>query len=109
MGQPDSQVSGTCKIYKGIDSPCKIKGLLYKYFYMMFGIYGCGGLFVLLEFSSVKDGNYSAFIFNTMIIGGIVLAIKIYFTKMSNKKKIRQSKQRVYISTRPIYKSLKSK
>lgn len=109
MKQKTVMNTGTCKIYKGIDSPCKIKGLLYRYFYMMFGAYGFGGLLLLLEFSSVKDGNYSTFIFHSMIIGGIVFAIKIYFTKMSNKKKIRPSNRRVYISTRTIYKSLKSK
>lgn len=108
MEQETKHKTCTCKIYKGIDSPCKIKGLLYKYFYMMLVVYGFGGLMILLEFSSVKSGNYGTFFLNSMIICGIVLAIRKYFTKMSNKKKIRPSNKRVYLSTRSIFKSLKS-
>ncbi|MBP1615591.1 MAG: hypothetical protein H6Q13_3039 [Bacteroidetes bacterium] len=108
MEQETVKTAGTCKIYKGIDTPCKIKGLLYRYFYMMFGVYGCGGLFCLIDFSSTsKSGNYGEFAVDAAITGAIVFAIKIYFTRMSNKKKIRSSNKRVYVSTRNIYKSVK--
>lgn len=107
MEQDNYEVVRSCKIYKGIDTPCKIKGLICKYFYLMFVFYGFGGLILMLEFSSVKDGNYSDFIFKAIIIGIIILIVRIYFIKISNKKKIKLSKKRVYISTRPLYKSLK--
>lgn len=100
----------TCKIYKGIDTPCKIKGMLYRYFYMMFAVYGLAGLILLLDFSgATQSGKYTSFIIEAIATGVGVLAIRIYFTKKSQKKKITDSNKRVYISVRNMYKSLKSK
>lgn len=99
-----------CKIYKGIDTPCKIKGMLSNYFYMMFAVYGLAGLMVLLNLSSASQtGEYGEFLIEASLIGAGVLFVKIYFTKKSNIKKIKKSNQRIYASPRSIYKSLKRK
>lgn len=42
-----------CKVYRGLDSPCKIKGLLSHYFYIVFCAYLVSFVFVLFSFSSI--------------------------------------------------------
>ena len=52
-----------CKVYRGLDSPCKIKGLLSHYFYIVFCAYLVSFVFVLFSFSSIlQKGTVLSFL-----------------------------------------------
>lgn len=47
-----------CKVYRGLDSPCKIKGLLSHYFYIVFCAYLVSFVFCPVFFQfDFAEGN----------------------------------------------------
>ena len=96
-----------CKVYRGLDSPCKIKGLLSHYFYIVFCAYLVSFVFVLFSFSSIlQKGTVLSFLMEAVIELGIPTALYVYFYRKSDKVKIRKDNRVITISNRGLYRAL---
>lgn len=96
-----------CKVYRGLDSPCKIKGLLSHYFYIVFYAYLVSFVFVLFSFSSIlQKGTVLPFLVEAVIELGIPTALYVYFYRKSDKVKIRKDNRVITISNRGLYRAL---
>ena len=99
--------SMNCKVYRGLDSPCKIKGLLSHYFYIVFCAYLVSFVFVLFSFSSIlQKGTVLSFLMEAVIELGIPTALYVYFYRKSDKVKIRKDNRVITISNRGLYRAL---
>jgi len=99
-----------CKVYKGLDTPCKIKGVLSRYFYMIF----CSAMmsFVLLVMSAsslLKDGSFFSFAIEAIFELGITVVLYSFFYKRSNKEKIKLDRRVTTVSNRALFKALNKK
>ena len=84
-----------CKVYRGLDSPCKIKGVLSHYFYIVFCAYLVSFVFVLFSFSSIlQNGTVLSFLVEAVIELGIPTV------------KIRKDNRVITISNRGLYRAL---
>ena len=96
-----------CKVYRGLDSPCKIKGVLSHYFYIVFCAYLVSFVFVLFSFSSIlQKGTVLSFLVEAVIELGIPTALYVYFYRKSDKVKIRKDNRVITISNRGLYRAL---
>lgn len=99
-----------CRVYKGMDTPCKIRGLFSRYFYvvLMIGILNIGILSSSLT-SLLSHGGLSDFVLECAIGVGILFFAYSFFYKRSNFPKIKESKKVCTISNRELYNSLNNK
>ena len=101
------QQLGIGKVYRGLDSPCKIKGVLSHYFYIVFCAYLVSFVFVLFSFSSIlQKGTVLSFLVEAVIELGIPTALYVYFYRKSDKVKIRKDNRVITISNRGLYRAL---
>lgn len=99
-----------CKVYRGLDSPCKIKGLLSRYFYIVFCAYLMSFVFILFSFSSIlQKGTVLSFFLEAAIELGIPTALYVYFYRKSDKVKIRKDNRVITVSNRGLYRALKQR
>lgn len=97
----------TCKVYKGLDTPCMIKGVLSRYFYIVFSAFLLSFVFVLISFSSMlSDGTIISFLGEAFFEFGMPIGLYVVFYKRSNKSKIKKNSQVVTISNRELYRAL---
>lgn len=98
----------TCKVYKGLNSPCKIKGLTSRYFYIMAILSMLACVFLYLSVSSAfNTGDIFSLGVDALLIIGSLVIIYNYLYKRSNVPKIRIDKGEYTISNRDLYKTLK--
>lgn len=97
-----------CKVYKGLDSPCKIKGLIAKYFYIVFALALLGGVILCMSISSLAStGSLSGFLTDLFFVLGTLIVLYIFFSKKSKQLKIKDDKRILTISNRSLYNALK--
>lgn len=98
-----------CKVYKGLNQPCKIKGVYKNYFYIMFTSVIVGGMSIGLNLNSlIKDGSFS-FFSKVFFIVITLIAFYAYFYNKSNKPKRKLDRNIHTISNRTLYKTLNMK
>ncbi len=99
-----------CKVYKGLDTPCKIKGVLSRYFYMVFSTVLLSFVFVLISFTSMLgEGSVGSFLGELLFEFGIPVALYVVFYKKSNKSKIKKDLRTVTVSNRELFRTLNKK
>lgn len=97
----------TCRVYKGLDTPCKIKGVLSKYFYILFCTFLMALLFLMSSFGSLlKDGTFNSFLVEVTFEIGIPILMYVVFYKKSNVTRIKRDYRIFTISNRALYRAL---
>lgn len=99
-----------CKVYRGLDTPCKIKGVYSRYFYIVFVV---GMMTVMLVFTSVssalRGGTFSSLIIEVIFELMIPIGIYGFFYKLSNRPKIKSDMKVSTVSNRWLYKTLQKR
>lgn len=96
-----------CHIYKGIGTPCKLRGVNTKYFYIMFCAVMLAGIMALSSLTGLIHGkSFFSFIAELLVEVGILIAMYVYFYRKSNKRKIHIDTRPRLISNRILYKRL---
>ncbi|NDV83435.1 hypothetical protein D0T87_15800 [Bacteroides sp. 51] len=97
----------TCRVYKGLDTPCLIKGVYSQYFYIIF--LSCilvGVVFVTNVMACLKGAPISSLLMNTIFsLLGVGLVYK-YFSKRSHRPKITPDNREITYSNRELYQAI---
>lgn len=99
------------KVRKGIESPCKIRGLLVQDFYRMLGYCGFAAALLLLEVRSWLEDSTGAgellVMFLLLAAGGLLLLRK--FNKNASRKKYRPPYWEKTVTNRSVRSTLMRK
>lgn len=97
------------KVRKGLETPLKIHGMISNYFFMYSAIGGVLGLLLFTKFLGLISGKTSFFSFGlTAIVSALIFfAVRAFFIKKSNTKKMNFGRQVTFISNRDLLKSIK--
>lgn len=99
-----------CKVYKGLDSPCKIKGLISKYFYFVFLGALVGAVFMCMSISSFfQTGDKLSFFMDLFVVIVLLITLYWFFYKRSNLPKINKDRITATITNRDLYIALNKK
>lgn len=98
----------TCKVYKGLETHCKIHGLYSHYFYMMFSILLMGGVVVGLGIILLlRAGFFGAVFFLLCLFLSMLAGMYRVLYKRSNQSKIKQNRMESTVSNCELYSVLK--
>jgi hypothetical protein len=98
----------SCKVYKGLDTTCKIKGLFSKYFYIVFVVALASVMFICMSLSALLRGSsLMGFVIETLMSLVGLGALYGYFYKRSNLPKIKKDFRELTISNRELYRIIK--
>lgn len=99
----------TCKVYKGLDIPCKIKGLLSKHFYIVFSCCLLDIAFLCMTLNTlILTWNFTQLIIELCVEIGLLLGVYRFFHQRSNIPKLKINKNEITISNRDLFKNLKN-
>ena len=99
-----------CKVYKGLDSPCRIKGLLTRFFYIMFIMRIMSiGAFIMCLIELMETGDMGSFIMGVVILVGILAVCQRIFYRRSNIPKVKMDKVIYTVTNREIYNVINNK
>ena len=99
-----------CKVYKGLDSPCRIKGLLTRFFYVMFIMRIMSvGAFIMFLIELMGTGDMGSFVISVAILVGILAVCQRIFYRRSNIPKVKMNKAIYTITNRELYKVINNK
>lgn len=96
-----------CKVYKGLNSPCKVKGLYVHHFYTLFGAAIFEGAILCFDLVSLTTAEGRTGFFIKVIIAVLILFILYtHFYRVSNQPKRRENKKICTISNRELFSAL---
>lgn len=99
-----------CKVYKGLNSPCKVKGLFVHHFYTLFGASIFGGAILCFDLVSLtKVEERSGFIVKAIIVILILFLLYTHFHHVSNQPKRKINKKMCTVSNRELFTALNKK
>ena len=99
-----------CKVYKGLDTPCKIKGLYSKYFYMMFVAALGAVMFLCMSLSSLLRGSsLFGFVLELLLEIGALCVLYAILYKRFNLPKRQEDYRILTISNRWLFNTLNLK
>ncbi len=99
-----------CMVYKGLDSPCKIRGLISKYFYIVFAVALIELMLLGMSILTLlQTGNKIDFFMGFFIEGLILGVLYRFFYKRSNVPKLSNKPIIITITNRDLYKNLNKK
>lgn len=99
-----------CKVYKGLETCCKIHGLYSHYFYMMFSIILMGGAVLGIGvILFLRAGLWGAVFFLLCLFLSVLGGMYRVFYKRSNQPKIKQNGMEKTVPNRELYSALKNK
>lgn len=99
-----------CMVYKGLDSPCKIRGLISRYFYIVFAVALIELLFLGMSvITLLQTGNKIDFFMGFFIEVLIFGALCRFCYKRSNVPKLSNKPIMITITNRDLYKNLNKK